>query len=72
MPEIILNSCPCCGGDAKYEHTAEGIQEDKSKWVVNCMNCTMSTGVPTRNKGFAAEVWNRRPMSSNELLNKIV
>ena len=56
----ILKDCPCCGHKAVYDNSALDPPKDKTKWVVNCTNCTLSTSVPMHCKEFAAETWNRR------------
>jgi len=57
-PEIKLDTCPCCGGEARAQFEVYGT------WVrVFCVACGLSTrSEPTRNfdPTPAAELWNKR------------
>ena len=58
-----LKPCPFCGGNADYHET------DKSKWLVECQSCIISTSVPTHGKEMAAEYWNRRtPIDPEQIM----
>jgi len=56
--EIKLDTCPCCGGEARAQFEVFGA------WCrVYCVECGLSTiSVPTRNYDPtpAAELWNKR------------
>ena len=68
-PEIKLDTCPCCGGEARAQFEVYGT------WVrVFCVACGLSTmSVPTHNYDPtpAAELWSARPIE-DALANHII
>lgn len=62
-----LESCPCCGGEAKLKAVDYvGQQEDATTYQVKCLRCGLSTET-YRNAKEAIIAWNMRSKTDEDL-----
>jgi len=60
MPQILLKSCPFCGGEAELNAYSpyDGYQGEGTSYKVHCTKCEAQ--VTAHNVSGAADKWNHR------------